>query len=75
MQTISETAVVQAQFEGWAIVEIMGHQSAAGWVTTKAFGSVVMFQITQPEVAAEVKLTEKQGYRDGRLIPPLIGVR
>src|SRR6185503_17566110 len=28
----------QANFEGWAIVEMMGHQREIGFVTTQAFG-------------------------------------
>lgn len=38
----------QANFEGWAIVEMMGHQTEIGFVTTQAFGQAVMFRIDTP---------------------------
>ena len=40
----------QASFEGWAIVEMMGHQTEVGFVTTQAFGQAVMFRIDTPEL-------------------------
>jgi hypothetical protein len=38
----------QAKFEDWAIVEVMGHQTYAGFVTTQAFGQAVLFRIDVP---------------------------
>jgi hypothetical protein len=40
----------QANFEGWAIVEMMGHQTEIGFVTTQAFGQAVLFRIDAPEL-------------------------
>ena len=40
----------QAVFEGWAVVELMGHQSEIGFVKTQAFGQAVMFRIDTPEL-------------------------
>ncbi len=40
----------QANFEGWAIVEMMGHQTEIGFVTTQAFGQAVMFRIDTPDL-------------------------
>lgn len=40
----------QATFNGWAKVEVMGHQSHTGYVTTEAYGQAVLFRIDQPEV-------------------------
>jgi hypothetical protein len=40
----------QASFEGWARVEVMGHQTPIGYVTTQAFGQAVMFRVDQPAV-------------------------
>jgi len=34
----------QAKFEGFALVEIVGHQRVAGFVTTEYFGNVAVFQ-------------------------------
>jgi hypothetical protein len=38
----------QASFRGWAKVEVMGHQSHVGYVTTEVFGQAVLFRIDQP---------------------------
>lgn len=38
----------QARFDGWAIVEVMGHQRFAGYVTTEAYGQAVLFRIDVP---------------------------
>lgn len=40
----------QANFSGWAIVEMMGHQREIGFVTTEAFGQAVLFRIDTPEL-------------------------
>ncbi len=43
----------QAKFEGWAVVEMMGHQREIGYVTTEAYGVAVMFRVDQPEIPAQ----------------------
>lgn len=51
----------QAKFEGWAIVEMMGHQREIGFVTTEAFGQAVMFRIDTPELPErEFELTRPE---------------
>ncbi len=40
----------QSTFEGWAVVELMGHQREIGFVTTEAYGQAVMFRIDTPEL-------------------------
>jgi hypothetical protein len=51
----------QAEFKGWARVEVMGHQSHIGFVTTEAYGAAVLFRIDQPEIPeTEETLTESQ---------------
>lgn len=37
-------------FEGWAIVELMGHQREVGYVTTQYFGVACLFRIDSPEL-------------------------
>jgi len=59
----------QSKFEGYAVVEIMGHQTAVGMVTTQAFGSVVMFRIVTPEVPEEEIVTTVDCRIDYALIP------
>jgi hypothetical protein len=49
----------QAEFKGWAKVEIMGRQCHIGYVTTEAYGGAVLFRIDQPEIPeTEEILTE-----------------
>lgn len=38
----------QAKFEGWAVVEIMGHNKEIGFVTTQYFGGPALFRVDQP---------------------------
>jgi hypothetical protein len=45
-----ENEVKQAAFEGWAIVEMMGHRKEIGFVTTQAFGQAVLFRVDVPEL-------------------------
>lgn len=50
----------QAEFR-WAKVEVMGHQSHTGFVTTEAYGAAVLFRIDQPEIPeSEESLTESE---------------
>lgn len=45
-----ENELKQGNFEGWAMVEMMGHQREVGYVTTEAFGGAVMFRVEVPEI-------------------------
>lgn len=40
----------QNQFSGYAKVEVMGHQSHVGMVTTEVYGQAVLFRIDSPEI-------------------------
>lgn len=40
----------QAAFNGWARVEVMGHQTHIGFVRTEAYGGAVLFRIDTPEL-------------------------
>lgn len=42
--------IQQSNFEGWAVVELFGHQGEVGFVTTQVFGSAVLFRIDTPEL-------------------------
>lgn len=42
-------AIAQGNFNGWAIVEMMGHRKEIGFVTTEAFGPAALFRVDQPE--------------------------
>lgn len=41
------------KFEQWCIVEIMGHNVFAGFVTERTLGGTAMIQVDVPEVDAE----------------------
>jgi hypothetical protein len=38
----------QAAFNGWARVEVMGHQTHIGFVKTEAYGAAVLFRVDSP---------------------------
>lgn len=44
---------VNEKFEQWCIVEIMGHNVFAGFVTERTLGGTAMIQVDVPEVDAE----------------------
>lgn len=52
----------QAAFEGWAIVEIFGHQKAVGFVTTEAYGSACLFRVDTPELPQREYTLPRPGY-------------
>lgn len=57
-----------ATFEGYAIVEIMGHQRVAGYVTTQYFGSTAVFRVVQQEQPPEEIVLESDQWIDGERI-------
>lgn len=59
----------QASFEGWAVIEIMGHQKEIGYVTTEAFGAAVLFRVDTPELPDREYILERSEWSDagGRL--------
>ena len=38
-----------SSFEGWAIVEMMGHRREIGFVTTEHYGTASLFRVDSPE--------------------------
>lgn len=60
-----------AQFEGYAIVEIVGRQTHIGYVTTRYFGNVAVFEIRidrHPEETLEpdiLRVTEHGAFYPG----------
>jgi hypothetical protein len=64
------TEVRQATFDGWAIVDVLGHQRYVGYVTTEAFGQAVLFRIDVPRLEPRERTTKRPGYGpDGRYLP------
>lgn len=59
---MAETSVQQASFEGWAVVEMMGHRKEIGFVTTQAFGQAVLFRVDTPELPEREYVLESPEY-------------
>ena len=49
---MEQQAATQSRFEGWAIVEMFGHQREAGFVTTESFGPACLFRVDTPALPA-----------------------
>lgn len=56
----------QAKYEGWAIVDVLGHQRYVGFVTTEAYGQAVLFRVDVPALEARERVTKAPGYFSGR---------
>jgi hypothetical protein len=65
----------QAQFNGWARVEVMGHQTHIGFVRTEAYGQAVMFRVDAPELPEREFTLEEPAYLDGHWTPAGAKVR
>lgn len=59
----------QGSFEGWAKLELMGHQQETGYVTTVYFGGAALFKVDVPEVPEKERVSEHPGYLNGKLCP------
>lgn len=59
----------QAKFEGWAVVELFGHQREAGFVTTQYYGNAAMFQLDVPELPEREYILERPEWGVSELIP------
>lgn len=55
----------QATFDGWAVIEQLGHVKYAGYVTTEAFGQAVLFRVDVPALAERERVTKQPGYISG----------
>ncbi len=59
----------QTKFEGWAILEIFGHQRYAGYVSTQVFGTAVMFRIDVPALEERERVTKGPEYVGRQYVP------
>jgi len=62
---MSSGDVKQAVFDGWAIVDVLGHQRYVGYVTTEAYGQAVLFRVDVPALEARDRTTKQPGYITG----------
>jgi|GEM_PF-1693826 len=63
------TETKQAVFDGWAIVDVLGHQRYVGYVTTEAYGQAVLFRIDVPALDSRERVTKQPEYAGGRYVP------
>ena len=59
----------QAHFEGWAVVEMMGHQREIGFVTTEYFGGAALFRVDTPEIAEREYELKRPDWIGSRHVP------
>ena len=57
--------IKQTRFEGWALVEIMGHRRAAGHVTTEYIGQAAFLRVVTPEVPPTTYIVEVERWIEG----------
>lgn len=58
-----------SEFSGWAKVELMGRNVLIGYVTTRYFGPVGLFQVDVPGIEAHEETLEEPEYVDGIWCP------
>jgi hypothetical protein len=65
----------QAKFEGWAVVEMMGHQREIGFVTTEYFGGAALFRVDSPEIPEREYVLERPEHtrHEGRYVTLPVG--
>ena len=61
----------QARFDGWCILELMGHQREIGYVTTEYYGPAALFRVDTPEIPEREYELKRPEYdnESGRYIP------
>jgi hypothetical protein len=53
----------------WSILEIFGHQTYAGYLTTEYFGGACMFRLDVPELKEHERVIDGPEYVQGRYVP------
>ena len=59
----------QAEYKGFARVEINGHNTHIGYVTTEAYGQAVMFRIDRPEIPEREETLAESGWINNQRCP------
>lgn len=62
----------QRTYEGWAIVDVLGHQRFVGYVTTEYFGQTAFFHVVTPARDPRERVVDGSAYVDfkGMAFPP-----
>lgn len=58
-----------ATFDGWAVLELFGHNKEIGYVTTQYFGGPALFRVDRPELPEREFELKRPGYVDGKWAP------
>lgn len=59
----------QNKFEGWAVIEMFGHQKIAGFVTTESYGQAALFRVDVPELPERETVTRRGEYSSTQYLP------
>jgi hypothetical protein len=63
------TEQTQANWSGWALLELMGHNHEAGFISTLYFGGVALLQVDVPEIPAREETLSRPQWNDTALLP------
>lgn len=66
---MEDAEIKQSTFEGFAMLELMGHRKEIEFVTTQAFGQAVLFRCDTPELPEREYTLERPEYAGGRYCP------
>lgn len=58
-----------AEFNGWALIELYGHGREVGYVTTRYFGTACMFQVDVPELPERESTLTAPQFHGRQLLP------
>jgi hypothetical protein len=57
----------QANFEGWAVIELFGHSREVGYVSTEHFGTGALFRVEVPALPEREVILERPQWIEGEL--------
>jgi hypothetical protein len=58
-----------AKFEGWAVIELFGHQRETGYVTTEYFGGTALFRVDVPSLPEREVEVDRSEWDGNQMIP------
>lgn len=58
-----------AKFEGWAVIELFGHQRETGYVTTEYFGGTALFRVEVPALPEREVEIDHSSWINDQLVP------
>jgi hypothetical protein len=58
-----------ATYSGWTLLELMGHNREAGYLSTLYFGAVALLQVDVPEIPAREETLTRPQWVGSQLLP------